>query len=79
MEIERSKSGHVMRFLSVSYMMRPSLWALADYVTGEERYGCDPSWPRDFKPDVNAIPAPECPGGPGTIYRLRVVGRGGSA
>ena len=75
-EIERSKSGHVMRFLSVSYMMRPSLWALADYVTGEERYGCDPSWPRDFKPKVNAIPAPECPGGPGTIYRLPVVGRG---
>lgn len=78
-EIERSKRGHVMRFLSVSYMMRPSLWALADYETGEERYGCDPDWPRSYKPEVNEIPAPPCPGGPGKVYRLRVVGRGGPA
>lgn len=70
--VERTAQGHVARLLSVNGTIRPALWAMATYADGGELYGCDPSWPVNYRPEtVNEIPAPKCPGGPGRITEVR--------
>lgn len=57
--IERAPNGHTVRMLTAEGCIRPALWAIADYRTGEELYGCDPKWPKDYKgAKVGDVPVP---------------------
>jgi hypothetical protein len=73
LEIERSAGGLVVRQTGVTGQLQPSLWASVDFQTGEESYGWNPDWPKDYSPRVGEIPPPPCPGGPGTVYRTKAA------
>lgn len=62
--IERGQHGHLVAMETLDGVMAPALWAVEDYRSSHERYGCDPAWPKEYHgAKVGDIPAPECPGG----------------
>jgi hypothetical protein len=76
LNIERDDAGHVAWF-DEFHGLRPAYWAWADYATGEEKYGTDPSWPKNQPggklPDD--LPVPELPGGDKGAQRITAQGR----
>ncbi len=66
MTIERGPHGHRVSFANTTGMLRPAEWAVVDYLSGMELYGCDPLWPKGqpggaLHPDT--LPMPAFPGG----------------
>lgn len=59
--VERSPQGHLVRMTSCNGAMRPALWATSTADPSTEQYGCDPSWPREYKPRLGEIPTPALP------------------
>lgn len=45
--IERGPRGHRAYFAHCRGMLRPAYWAVANYDTGGETYGCKPEWPKN--------------------------------
>jgi hypothetical protein len=72
----RTAAGHVAWF-DEFHGLRPAYWAWADYGTGEEKYGTDPSWPKDYPggPRPEDLPVPEVSGAGGDIMKVTVRGR----
>ena len=70
LRIERGKQGHLVVMETTNGAARPALWACADYRSGEETYGCDPSWERTHEAAPGDIPAPPCPGGADTTITV---------
>lgn len=80
MTVLRTPAGHVASFTEF-HGLRPAYWAWADYASGEEAYGTDPSWPKG-KPGGKRpedLPVPEVPGGDRNVMRVVVRGRFGQA
>jgi hypothetical protein len=74
--ILRDDAGHVAWF-DEFHGLRPAYWAWADYATGEERYGTDPSWPKGYKGGKLPadLPVPALPGGNQRATRITAQGR----
>jgi hypothetical protein len=76
LHILRDDKGHVAWF-DEFHGLRPAYWAWADYATGEEKYGTDPSWPKDYPGGRRpaALPVPELPGGNRGARSITATGR----
>jgi hypothetical protein len=76
LNILRDDAGHVAWF-DEFHGLRPAYWGWADYATEEEKYGTDPSWPKNQPggklPDD--LPVPELPGGDKGAQRITAQGR----
>ncbi len=76
LNILRDDAGHVAWF-DEFHGLRPAYWGWADYATGEEKYGTDPTWPKNQPggklPDD--LPVPELPGGDKGAQRITAQGR----
>ena len=76
LNILRDDAGHVAWF-DEFHGLRPAYWAWADYATGGEEYGTDPSWPKN-QPGGKLpgdLPVPELPGGNRGAQRITARGR----
>ena len=76
LRILRDDKGHVAWF-DEFHGLRPAYWAWADYGTGEEKYGTDPSWPKDYPGGQRpaGLPVPELPGGNRGARSITATGR----
>jgi hypothetical protein len=76
LNILRDDAGHVAWF-DEFHGLRPAYWAWADYATGGEKYGTDPSWPKN-QPGGKLpadLPVPQVPGGAKGATRITAQGR----
>jgi hypothetical protein len=76
LNILRDDAGHVAWF-DEFHGLRPAYWAWADYATGAETYGTDPSWKKN-QPGGKLpgdLPVPELPGGNRGAQRITARGR----
>ena len=74
--IERNDAGHVAWF-DEFHGLRPAYWGWADYATGGEKYGTDPSWPKN-QPGGKLpadLPVPPIPKGNGKVEQITAKGR----
>lgn len=71
--VERTKTGHLARYLKTDKMLLPADWACAEYGQREViTYGSTAQRPgaRDL---LVGHPAPKCPGGPGEVFAFPVA------
>lgn len=73
-EVERTAKGHIVRMLTAEGCLRPALWALADYSTGEETYGCLPEWAQGYRDaKVGDVPLPHNAPQGGKVVTVRGI------
>jgi len=76
LNILRDDAGHVAWF-DEFHGLRPAYWAWANYASGGEEYGTDPSWKKN-QPGGKLpedLPVPELPGGNRGAQRITARGR----
>lgn len=72
--VDRTHKGHTVHMLSVDGCLRPALWAIADYATGEELYGCDPKWDQGYKEaKLGDVPLPRNAPQGGKVVTVRGI------